>query len=972
PLRQRLADASPNLLETASVLLPETTGVEFLDVIGAASAETTSAIPSSTTSLQRRGLFRALIRTLPMRDAASVTRRTVDLFNQAIKEFGLDNLALDAVISVTTQPSHPLNADRLHTILVKMSRPERDAFWGAHIYDALSQPGPLHRLLRWAEQLPTPARVRPDKPQPDPGRPRRAGTRLSVPLDRQQEPTAEVVRLAATTLAWTLASSNRFLRDRATKALVQLLLGFPDILSNVLARFLREHSERVDDPYVFERLTIVAYGVVLRAGPAYPDKVGVLARQLVGDAYGDPASCADASHNALLCDAARGVLHTALRMGVIAEHEATGAQHPHAARRPSAAPTRDDLEARFPSTPNVGNSWSIFAVALGRHSDFAKDVAHTIGRISRLPLSHPRPLPRNERRQRPDQLVATRIAAFRASLPESVQQTLGSADGVARLLERDWIAKRGLDDRQHKLLLACRKPPPADEQLIDSRQDGDWGSRWILARVASLGWTPERFGEFDLAHGHNGLDRNSHRAEHIGKKYQRLALLELGERLANHYHLGPDYDDEADPVGAWHFMQRDLDPSLPPAPHPLSDDDDDPPADSDPRRATFPPAPPGFWAPPIPLLPDVTQVGAWMDKDGPFPDVSEIGVRTDGDGVRWVVLDEYVNDTPDGRGFSGQRDQAEQWHHINAWLIQQQQLPAVLNFVRTRSLVPRWMPGGREPHGIYLGEYPAAPAALDDSRNTSSTEQEVRYIDHDSAERYRPTTTKIGPSRSVTQLLRSDSSHQQKQEALATWWFGNPSPEPILVNGDRGEPSNDKASHVLDDLFDELLLTDMDVEEDHAAAPEPAYLQLERDIDGTVLRAMPAAQYYSWSASDADCSIDAPVSGPIPANILIKDGALTRHPDRLDWYTDDGTLAVTSRWCRRDTGEATTLLIREDWLDDRLHKLGYAIVQGIFGERQRVTTDPRQWTTFSQVAGYAPRASWLHSEHVHKHRRRNW
>lgn len=65
---------------------------------------------------------------------------------------------------------------------------------------------------------------------------------------------------------WTLTSSNRFLRDRATKALVQLLLGHGDVLVSFLDRFLHEDAENIDDPYLFERLVWVGYGVLARRG----------------------------------------------------------------------------------------------------------------------------------------------------------------------------------------------------------------------------------------------------------------------------------------------------------------------------------------------------------------------------------------------------------------------------------------------------------------------------------------------------------------------------------------------------------------------------------------------------------------------------------------------------------------------------------------------------------------------------------
>ena len=122
---------------------------------------------------------------------------------------------LEAVLAVAAEPGHLLNADRLHWVLARRPRPERDAWWGVETYAMVWDVTALHRLLRWAEQYPIPPELH---PAIRPAWPRLgARIRRSVTAPGAAE---EVARLAATTLVWTLTSSNRFLRDRATKALV--------------------------------------------------------------------------------------------------------------------------------------------------------------------------------------------------------------------------------------------------------------------------------------------------------------------------------------------------------------------------------------------------------------------------------------------------------------------------------------------------------------------------------------------------------------------------------------------------------------------------------------------------------------------------------------------------------------------------------------------------------------------------------
>lgn len=59
-------------------------------------------------------------------------------------------------------------------------------------------------------------------------------------------------------IATFLISSNRNLRDKSTKALVNLLTGKMDIVIDLLKTF-----EDVDDPYIIERLYAVAFGCVV-------------------------------------------------------------------------------------------------------------------------------------------------------------------------------------------------------------------------------------------------------------------------------------------------------------------------------------------------------------------------------------------------------------------------------------------------------------------------------------------------------------------------------------------------------------------------------------------------------------------------------------------------------------------------------------------------------------------------------------
>lgn len=88
---------------------------------------------------------------------------------------------------------------------------------------------------------------------------------------------------------------------------------------------------------------------------------------------------------------------------------------------------------------------------------------------------------------------------------------------------------------------------------------------WTLQRIAGLGWTPERFGEYErnLPNRGRSADEDT-KQERISKKYQWIALHELEGYASDHFHFGRWYDDSPERFeGAWQLYSRDFDPAQP-------------------------------------------------------------------------------------------------------------------------------------------------------------------------------------------------------------------------------------------------------------------------------------------------------------------------------------------------------------------------------------------------------------------------
>ena len=146
----------------------------------------------------------------------------------------------------------------------------------------------------------------------------------------------ETVDLCATALSWMLTTSNRFLRDRATKALVSLLTGRLRAVMRLVERFAN-----VDDPYVAERVYAVAYGTAMRSHN--PGEVGALAECV----YARVFACGVPPAHILLRDYARGVVERAIYLGAEIQVDETLIRPQYKSQWPE-IPTEDDIAPLLP------------------------------------------------------------------------------------------------------------------------------------------------------------------------------------------------------------------------------------------------------------------------------------------------------------------------------------------------------------------------------------------------------------------------------------------------------------------------------------------------------------------------------------------------------------------------------------------------------------------------------------------------
>lgn len=287
------ASANRGLVEAVSIQLPERIGMELGEV-----APACADYPA---------VREAFVESLLWRDPRTITERTLEhARSHALRYRGTGDKFLDVLLMVAANRDHPYNADFLHDKLMPRELAERDSWWSTSLHEQYeAEPtSPVNRLVDWIW-----------KNGEDRG------------IDD------EVARLAATALGWFLTTPNRFLRDRATKALVALLTGRMQVLRQVLASFAG-----VNDPYVTERMYAVAYGCVMRT----TDHTGL--RELAKDVYAQVFNGIEVPVNILLRDHARGVVERALALELDVEVEIGRIRPPYSSDWPEEIPSEESLE----------------------------------------------------------------------------------------------------------------------------------------------------------------------------------------------------------------------------------------------------------------------------------------------------------------------------------------------------------------------------------------------------------------------------------------------------------------------------------------------------------------------------------------------------------------------------------------------------------------------------------------------------
>ena len=661
-----------DLTEAMCIQVPERTGKELM-----------SFLPGL---LNDWSAGQAFLQSIVWRKLDAFTDDTRAFFYKFINRHDHHVEAIDTLLTVSTIPDHALNADFLDELLRKQAMPDRDAWWSTYLHDAWNTDGPVDRLVNWASNL-------------------AAHNILETP----------VVHHAATTLAWLLTTSHRFLRDRATKALVSLLTDRIGCTTDLVARF-----SDVDDPYVVERVYAVAYGVAMRNYDKA--EVGSLASVVYKEVF---ASGIPPVH-ILLRDYARGVVERAIYLGLNFPVQEQLIRPPYKSDWPE-IPSENALRTLTPN--HEGGAWDDRDPEWSRNrirwsvmdDDFAWYVIGTnAGATNWLSL-----LLSDE----PWQSRAERIAVWlhgvsgparaawedfkRTEAEQPIVVEIPSdlfPDGNQRLItnNREDIVRfrTRLESSRKKLMARLTEDQLAELEAIlgadheRPRFDLHTIQRYVLWRVFDLGWTIERFGDFDrFSIGYSG--RQANKPERIGKKYQWIAFYEILAYIADHYQYREQFEEGLQSYeGPWQESLRNLDPSCI-----LS---------ATPGGTSWGPHRASWWGKtPLSDWMEDKRHGDWIVRKEEFPNIEELlsSVHPD-DESRWLnARGHFVWRQPHPADVEATEiDRREVWIDCMGYLIGADTSDEFMEWAKGVDFWGRWMPEEPDMYGLHLGEYGWSPA----------------------------------------------------------------------------------------------------------------------------------------------------------------------------------------------------------------------------------------------------------------------
>lgn len=176
----------------------------------------------------RKSIFKTYLESFEWRN--KVYMSIEEFFDYCNKYYMDPNIVWLAFITNSVKANHLLNADALHNALIKYPLNKRDYIWTQYINGLTSEDDRVVQLIKLYNK----------------------GESLQVG-DKEQ------IRLLLILFSWMLTSSNRWLRDTTSKAIIEILKE-----NFGLSEYLLKLFSNVNDPYIIQRLYGIVFGACVK------------------------------------------------------------------------------------------------------------------------------------------------------------------------------------------------------------------------------------------------------------------------------------------------------------------------------------------------------------------------------------------------------------------------------------------------------------------------------------------------------------------------------------------------------------------------------------------------------------------------------------------------------------------------------------------------------------------------------------
>ncbi|MFG6100608.1 AVAST type 2 anti-phage system protein Avs2 [Leptothoe sp. ISB3NOV94-8A] len=651
----------------------------------------------------RNGFVQSLI----WREPTAINEYTRQYINNYIVHYeDSQYLFLDTLLVLASKPQHPYNAEFLHKHLMKLDMSDRDVLWSIFLHKQYGSYGAVDRLVEWA-----------------------ASEEDKQHIDNQG------IYLVAIAITWFLTTSNRFLRDRSTQALVNLLTPRIHILRKVIAQFIG-----VNDLYVLERCFAVAYGCAMRS-------IDIQAvTELAYDTYEFIFKSGNPIPHILLRDYARGVIEVALNLNSNIKPDLNLVRPPYSVNWLTYLPSKKDIQNRInniegtPQEINENNisyyrckspSLSSIVDSLldneGLQGDFAR---YIIGTNSNYFQWHSTLLKEAEK---PDyeeiyedfitSLTARQTKKWVAfkTVRDNIQYYYGlNIEKRLELFEEEFSDEdltQALTDIQASL---CKSMGKKKNKIFKnyilpylenpSKYSGgnyyndlfDLGlaQRWIFHRVLELGWSADKFAHFDSRVNYPGSQRSAHKAERIGKKYQWIAYHEFLAYVSDNFKFRKDksiISDRRGYQGPWQGWIRDIDPSCLLLKPKVGDSDEESPS---------------WWFPiPYNSWDKHPNEMDWLQDLDDKPNIEPIiDIIYPQNRSHWLTLETHISWNDPLLSDRNNIPKRQIWYQLRSYLVHKQDIDHIYSWAIQQNFWGRWMPESHESSQMFLGEFFWSPA----------------------------------------------------------------------------------------------------------------------------------------------------------------------------------------------------------------------------------------------------------------------